>query len=201
MAARPVLLVVALFAAGTARGDVVLDQIGGANDFTGFHISNSTNFSITWTAGFSGEFENVKLRIYNTSTNSPITTLALNFSLVDNTGVSVTGTNTYNNGAVNNISDYQFDLSALHLSFASGESGAIFFHLDTTNSSGGVVNWSTTNRGVDYFFDWTGGLTPGADSGQFQLSAVAIPEPMTYGYMAGGAALVCAFIARRRRRE
>jgi len=198
MTIRNGLLAVAMFAVGAVRGEVVLNQLGGGDDFTGSPISDSANFSITWTAGFSGEFDSVSLRIYNTSTVSPITTLALDFSLADDAGVSVTGTNTYGGGVVSDISDYTFDLSALHFSFVSGESRMLFFHLDTATSAGGAVNWSTTDRGVDEFSGWTGGTTPGVDNGQFQLSAVAIPEPMTCGYLAGGAALVCAFKSRRR---
>ncbi len=199
MTMRNVLLAVAMFSVGTVRGEVVLNQLGGGDDFTGSPISDSANSSITWTAGFSGELDSVVLRIYNTSAVSPITTLAFGFSLADDAGISVTGTNTYGGGAVSDISDYAFDLSALNFSFVSGESGALFFHLDTATSAGGAVNWSTTDRGVDEFSGWTGGITPGVDNGQFQLSAVAIPEPMTCGYLAGGAALVCAFISRRRR--
>ncbi len=190
-----------MFAVSPARGEAVLNQIGGASDFTGAPISASANFSITWTAAYAGQFESVKFRIYNTSLVSPITALSLKFSLADDAGTSVTGTNTYNNGAVNNISDYLFDLSGAGLGFSSGQSGQLYFRLNAAQSSGGTVNWSTTNRGVEAYAGWTGGLTPGVGNGQFELSAVAIPEPMTSGYLAGATVLVCAWASRRNRRR
>jgi hypothetical protein len=164
-----------------AKADQVLNQIGGASDFQGSLISSSTNFSITWGAGFTGSFDAVSLRIYNVSTTSAISSLALKFSLADNTGISVTGSNTYGGGATNHISDYLFDLTPLNLSFNLNDTGALYFQYNALLSSGGTVNWSTTDRGVESSFGWTGGSTPGVGgNGQFYLSATPVPEPSTF---------------------
>jgi hypothetical protein len=162
----------------SARADQVLNQIGGGSDFQGSLISGSTNFSITWGAGFTGSFDAVSLRIYNVSTTSAISTLALKFSPADDTGISVTGSNTYGGGATNHISDYLFDLTPLNLVFNLNNTGALYFQYNASLSSGGTVNWSTTDRGVQSYFGWTGGSTPGVGgNGQYYLSATPVPEP------------------------
>jgi len=159
----------------SARGGVVLTQIGGASDFSGTTISSSSNLSISWTSGFAGSFDSVKLRIYNQSSTTPIQALALKFALSDTSGTSVTGTKTYD-GVNNRLSDFSFNLAPLNLSFTSGQSGSLYFRLDT--STGGTANWSTTNRGPDQYFGWTLNST-NPSSGQFELNATAVPEPTT----------------------
>ncbi len=169
------LIATALLAGGSARADLVLDRIGGASDGSGTAFSSSTNYSISWTAGFTGSFDDVKLRVYNASGTTPIQSLTLKFALSDIAGTSVVGTKTYDGGN-NHLSDFQFNLSSLNLNFNSGQSGALYFRLDS--SSGGTANWSTANRPTDQYLGWSSpGTSP--SSGQYNIHATAVPEPGT----------------------
>ncbi len=158
-----------LFLASSARADVVLSRFGTASGSA--DIASGTYSSIRWTAGYTGSFDTVKIRVNDNASSNPITALGLEIKFGTNTSGSITGTRTY---AVGQQADFEFDLSTLTgRSFNSGDTGYLYFRLD--NSSGDPW-WSTTDVGVTESLGW-GLLSTSTTGGQFSLSATATAVP------------------------
>ena len=158
------------------HAEVVLTNYGNTTGF-GSSLSSSES-SIAWTSGYSGNFTSVKLRIYNSSLIANLSSLSLDFGLASG---SFTLTNVAGTGvsiSQQNFGDVTFDLGT-SLAFTSSESGSLYFRLNsqTFNAS---ANWANSTDPVRISSGWTGGATTGPTSGEFQLSATAaVPEPGT----------------------
>ncbi len=77
----------------------------------------------------------------------------------------------------------------------SGSSGSIVWDFTFTNESAGSGN--TLGKNIDPKYDWTA-FAPG-QSFKFEIAAIAIPEPASYGCLFGLSVLTGALFTRRRK--
>lgn len=167
-----------LVAVAVARPDVVLSNYGGT-DGHGMVFSTTTPATITWTnAGFSGYFSRIKLRVYNSGTGT-INHLNLSFGL-DPQADSIVRSYVARAGDLsqNAYSDWEYDLGD-SLTFNQGSSGTLYIKL-VSQQEKSIGNWATTSNPVTASYSWLGGVTQNPTSGQFELSATAVPEPSTW---------------------